>query len=161
LKTFGDILTKSVDKIKKDLLTEYVNSGRKATGDWEKYLDSKTTEKTGNVKIEILGADYTYFLENGRKPNKNQNHKKLVGFALYMTNKSDSPISRWIQAKGINESLKFAIAYDLGRKGYKGKPFVSKVINDENISKIVKEAGLDYVKEITTDIKMIFKNGNN
>ena len=146
-----------------DLKKEYNSSGRKASGDWEKQLSSEIVETKNGYSNIISGANYTYWLENGRKKNKDQSDKGLrrwaVGFGL-------SVIKDWVEDKSIittdidTNSLSISIAYKIARHGYQGKPFISKVINEKSINELKSSIGHTYISNIKSDIIKTLENGS-
>jgi len=157
--TIQDIARAWTTETEKDLVTAYIANGSRASGNWAEELESKITTNPKGINIKMLGAFYTQWIEEGRAPNKNQDHKKLVGFALWMSDKTTGSIYQWCKDKGISTAYAFPIAYDIGRFGYDAKPFIGDVINDESIAKLIKDIGLVFVNDVTSDLKSLF-NGS-
>ena len=124
------------DSIITDLKSEYSSQGRKASGNWANLLSSKITETENSTTIEIYGASYTQWMEEGREPNSNQDNVK--GFAAWASNPEDGFIYNWCQDKGISTTAAFPIALKIGKEGFDGKPLVSKVISAEKIKELMK-----------------------
>lgn len=97
--------------------------------------DSITYVVTGS-KLSILGNDYIYYLENGRRPGKRP---------------PKDVIRKWIDDKGIvprdnisKDSLAFLIARKMGQEGttiYKagGSDLVSGIFNDQFVGSLQAE----------------------
>ncbi|MDH3381653.1 MAG: hypothetical protein OEL54_03040 [Flavobacteriaceae bacterium] len=139
------------------LIKEYESVGRKASGNWANDLDYKITDNNGVVVVEFLGSHYTVEMENGRKPNAKQDSKSLRSFAGWMANKNDGLINQWCKDKNINTKFAFPIAYNLGKKGYKGLNFIDSVIERSNTEQLAKDLlGAEVIK-VQTELKRDFK----
>ena len=65
-----NIIDNWLNEVEKDLRTNFKKLGLKASGNWEKELNTYQETKGGKIIAVVEGSDYTYFLENGRKPTK-------------------------------------------------------------------------------------------
>ena len=151
-----DIITKWIEGVKADLTKSYIDSVRKASGNWKDELEGKYEVNEQGIKVQILGSSYTLYMELGRGPNKKKTHKDLVKFAFGMSNKNDGPIYRWCLNKGISPTVAFPIAYKIGRDGYKGKPFLEKGINKSSIDNLINEIGLVLLTNVKSEILKTF-----
>ena len=93
------------------LKPKFISLGMNATGRWLDSLEARAVNGNG----EIWGMDYTYWLANGRAPNKDQSIKAKVNFAVWMANGNDV-FKSWLAAKGLTE-YGVAIAYKIADKG--------------------------------------------
>jgi hypothetical protein len=158
-----EVISAWCDNIIINIEREYEAIGRRASGAFGKsmFTDIVQTEKKISVKIE--GADYIYWLENGRNKNKDQSddglRKWAVGFGL-------SVIRQWVNDKNIisedidSNSLSIAIAYKIARFGYVGKPFISKIINEKSLNELKSSIGNTYMDNIKYDILKYLEDGS-
>ena len=84
--TNEEIINNWLEDSRTDLVENYKRLGLKASGKWSESLESFTEQNGKQKTIGISGQHYTYYLENGRSPNKKQSKediKKWVGWAGY------------------------------------------------------------------------------
>ena len=130
------------------LVVEYDAQNRRASGNWEKDLESTIEVKINGYKVQILGSKYTYWMENGRNAGK---------FPPI------NAIRKWIDDKGIiaegisRNSLAFLIARKIAREGYKGKPLVSNVITDQWVDELLERVGMFYTEDLKSEVIKILK----
>lgn len=143
-----------------DLIANYNRIGLRASGRFEKEVEGIQTETKDGYNVKVLGASYTYQLENGRLPNKNQS--KLKGFAWYAS-KPTGFIYEWCQDKGIDTKFAFPIAYNIGMFGIKvPNPFnsgglVSSIFTQKRIDELIESVGIGYLESASSDIIKEFK----
>jgi hypothetical protein len=135
--------------IETDLIANYDRLGLRASGDWANSLEKFQKKEGKYLKVGILGNDYTIYLEDGRRPNKNQSDDKLkawVGWA------GSTFLKEWVDNKNIDASP-YAIAWKIAREGWtvpnknnKGG-LVSDVVNVESIRDLSREISLSIIKE--------------
>jgi hypothetical protein len=138
----------------KDLIIKYNESGRRASGEWEKSLSNEIKITASGFKVIQYGAFYTYWMEKGRNKNKNQDPKTLAGFAYWA---GTTFIKDWCVNKGIMEAYAIPIAYSIGKKGYKGRPLTSAIYTDERIKELLTSVQKTMVEELKADIIHILK----
>jgi hypothetical protein len=153
----------ALEQVKKELVNSYNSKGLRASGKWEKELES-FYQNTGNgYQLGILGASYSEQLQNGRLPNKNKSPEGLrawVGWA------GSTFLKDWVKDKGLDISP-FAVAWKIAREGVKVPNsfnkggLVSDAINDETIQRFIEIIKFDQVVSIKSDIRNILSNGNN
>jgi hypothetical protein len=154
--TAYSIAKKWANEVEQDLTKEYTSQGREASGEWSKELSNEIVTDGESVNVKIYGANYTLWMEQGRKPNKKQDKKSLRAFAGYMAS-AGGPIFEWCKSKNIATTYAFPIAYNLGVNGYEGKPLVSNVLTSERIAELVEELGLTVLDNIKSDVISMFK----
>lgn len=98
-----------------DLGKNYNRLGLKASGQWQKDLESKTEVSDGKINVKIFGSQYTGALTKGRSPNKKQDKDSIRAFVGWAGN---TWLKDWVTRKGINASP-FAIAYKIATEGVK------------------------------------------
>lgn len=141
-----------------DLKQNYIDLGLKASGDWEKELEQKTTVTSSNVNVKIVGAFYTEYLVNGRSPNKNQDDDSIRAFAGWA---GSTWLNDWVVQEGIDASP-FAIAYKIARQGVTvpnaNNPgtLLSDVLTENRIKFLVKEVGGVITGKLKSDIRKLF-----
>ncbi len=140
-----------------NLIQQYDAAGRRASGNWEKELESRVEETDNGYKIQILGSDYTYCMEKGRKPNKAQDWNSIKAFAGWMSNSNNGPIYQWCKDKGILTAYAFPIAVKIAREGYKGQPLTNKVFTKDWAETLGEKAGLFFTAQLKEDIINQFK----
>jgi len=144
-----------VDGIIEELQKEYVQQGRKASGNWGRELESKIVENAASINIKILAPEYTGAFEFGRS--KSSGGVKGQG-------KLKDIIEKWIENKNISysgitkKSLAFVIARKIHREGikvpndYNKGGLVTSVITDKKIAELGKSLQGMYVASIKSDL---------
>lgn len=144
-----EIIDKWLQGVKADLIKEYNSLGLRASGNWEKSLETFSTDN----RAIIYGAKYTYQMENGRKPGK------------YPPRQA---IEDWIDAKGLRytikkSSLAFLIQRKIAQEGikvpnkYNRGGVVSSVVTMDRINSLISELQLVNVLQVSSDIIDIIK----
>lgn len=146
-----------VDGRKRALVNNYRRLGFKASGQWEKDLESQTKFEFSKINIRFLGSAYTQQLTEGRGPNRDQSPEGLRAFVGWAGN---TWLKDWVNRRGINASP-FAIAWKIGREGIEvpnqNNPgtLVSDVLNINEVNKLVLGLGDAVIIGLKTDIKKI------
>jgi len=137
-----------MDEVKIDLIKNYDKKGFRASGDFEHKLESVVTE----TKATLYGAKQSYWMENGRKGNKDQTPEGLLKFARWG---AATFIKQWIKDKGIVGKSAFGIAYAIGKKGYSvsDRPnVISEVLNENKINELRNRIQIYFIDQIKSDI---------
>jgi len=150
------ILNNWLIEVKKDLIDNYHRLGLKASGAWEKSLEEYAEISLTRIRAGIMGADYSYYLENGRGPSR----KKGTG-----SGKSLKEIIReWIDIKGITpdkiskDSLAFLIARKIHKYGIKvpnkhnAGGLISDIITKERVKELNEQLILFYIDSFKSEI---------
>lgn len=119
------------------LKPKFIELGMNASGKWLNSLEPRVLNGVG----EIWGMDYTYWLNNGRGPNKDQSPEKLKAWAYWY---GINVIKPWATAKGLVLDSPIGVAYSIAKKGTKNRPdrddfmdvLQSKEVSDYIYSKI-------------------------
>ena len=140
------------------IIKQYDSIGLRASGNLAKSLAYAIKDTDTGFNVQITGADYIYYLVNGRKPTR--------------TKKRGSPtlqeiILDWIEVKGIVpreenmtiESLSWAISTKIHKDGIKvpnefNNGTLLDVINTKALAEQVKPA---YIERIRSDIMKGFE----
>jgi hypothetical protein len=138
----------------KALIRNYRRLGLRASGRWEKELETKQTNQGAKYTAAIEGMNYTQWIENGRGPNSDQSEEGLrswVGWA------GSTFLAKWVQEKGINANP-FAVAWKIAREGWtvpnkhnKGG-LVSDVVTKDRIQKLLDNFQDSYVYDLRSTI---------
>ena len=157
--TLRDQIENFLNGIKSDLVSNYDKLGLRASGNWEKELETQIEETSTGYHAKILGSDYTWYLENGRKPNANQSPDSLrawVGWA------GSTFLKDWVERKGIPANP-FAVAYKIAREGVKVPNrfnqggIVSDVITQDRIDSFNENFNILLIENIKSDLLKTFK----
>lgn len=147
-----DILYDELDTLKRDLIAKYKELNMRASGQWENALRVEVAPiNGGGLRGIISGADYTYYMQHGRKAGKMP---------------PIQAIEQWILARGIRpiqekmntNALAWAIAKKIARDGTKrmqagGTPaFIDAIITPERVQQIIEKVGYNYVATFTSEI---------
>jgi hypothetical protein len=146
-------LDKVVQEGKKRLIAGYDRTGRRASGEFEKELSGEATERIGGFTITFKSAPHAYWMDKGRKPNKNQDPeaiRKWVGWY------GSTVMRDWVNRKGVNANP-YAVAHKVATKGYEAKPFIDEAINKDWAGEQLQGfAGL-YLSIVKNDVVKLFK----
>ena len=144
-----DILKDWTNKTEASILKNYHGMGFKASGNFEKDIESKITRNGEKYNIQILGSYYTYWMENSRKPGKFPPKNVIL---------------QWIDAKGIvpNGISKNSLAYLIGRKiaenGTVHRPgVITTAVTDDAVSELFENIKKATLSDLKADYKLMFK----
>lgn len=146
----NNLYKKIADDTRKRLVDSYEKSGRKASGTWEKELESLYEDLGDTVVFKVIGMRYTgALLSPGRRANKKKSRGEVL--KLY-------PIAKqWAEDKGININP-FAVAYKWVYKGisvpnaYNDGQFIDNVINASWVDETARKVGFGIVEDFKSDI---------
>jgi hypothetical protein len=131
------------------LIQQYDADKRRASGKFERDLEYKTEETGKGYTVQILGSNYTYWMERGR--NASAKFPPI------------SAIKQWIEDKGIiaedisQNSLAFLIARKIKNEGYKGKPTVASVLTYEWIEELLRAVGVLFTGDLKSEVIQILE----
>lgn len=154
-------ITDVLEKGKNDLIKSYSSKGLRASGKFERSLETFFKEKDNGFSFGILGANYADIMQNGRMPNKNKDSlKKFVGWA------GSTFLADWVKDKGLSISP-FAVAWKIAREGIKVPNrfnpggVISDVINDSFVEEFRQIIKFHQIESVKSDVRNILTNGNN
>jgi hypothetical protein len=137
-----------ITPLRADMVDSYISKGLKASGKYERDLEFRSVVSNSKVNITILGSDHTYYMENGRGPNKDQSPESIrawVGWA------GSTFLKKWVADKGLTTLSPYAVAWKIARKGIEvpntNNPggVVTDVLNKEKIAELIETVGAAYV----------------
>ncbi len=153
MSSYQQIVDLWTDEVRRDLIKGYEETRRRASGNWADELEEKKDVTPFKIKVTFLAPKYTEQLEDGRGPNKNQDPKAIRGFVGFA---GSTFLDEWVKNKGVSANP-FAVAYKIAREGYEGRPFVSKVFNQERVNELINKLGTAIATNIRSDIVKQFK----
>ena len=152
----GQILNTWAEKRRTELIEKLHSMGKGKSGNFEKNTNVRNPSE---YVTQIWVPDYTYYLVNGRLPNKNQTPeglKKWVGWA------GNTFLKKWVEENGINISP-FAVAYKIARVGWQipnahnDGTLVSSVFTQSKIDDLKTEIGQNYIMDLKSEIIRIWQ----
>jgi hypothetical protein len=152
-----DTIEKWVNKTRMDLIANYRRLGLRASGRWERDLESKVKERSTGWRITFLGSKYSQYMISGRRKNIRQDDASIRAFVGWA---GSTFLAQWVKQKGLRISP-FAVAYKIAREGIKVPnrfnqgTLLPDVFTDERISDLLGEIMGVMVNEIRTDIKTL------
>ena len=146
--TIADALQLWLDDSKLKIVANYNRDNMRASGSFERSLSTDVKVSQGRVVGTMVGANHSYFVDNGRNKGKRP---------------PISAILQWIDDKRIvpkdisKPSLAFLIARKIGNEGWKPKNsfpngVISSVINQTEINKLLAEIGKVAVTNTRSEI---------
>lgn len=151
--TIKETIQKFLDsKLKIDLIESYEKNNRKASGTWGRTLTEYITESENKINFGIKGEYYTYWMQNGRNPNKDQSPEGLLKFARWA---GSTFIKQWIIDKGISANP-FAVAYSIAKNGYEPRPLLN-FINEQYFEELTKQLVNYNIEKLQSDILKTYK----
>lgn len=140
------------------LKNDYNAKGFRASGNYEDKLKGEYTVTDSKIVVKIIGANYSEFLENGRRKTEK------TGTGLLKEHILD-----WIERKGIKqkepkmklETLAFLITRKIHREGYQIAPerknVISNTINKDSVKELIDSLKINYAYTVASDIRKLFK----
>lgn len=101
------------DWLPDELRAELLAQQHSATGD---SLKSITCERVADGYI-VYGKSYLYWIQYGRKPNKEQGSSGQKTSAMF------DAIKQWVKVKGIEEAAVWPIFFKIKKEGYPLQPY--------------------------------------
>lgn len=128
------ILTDTGQSFIKDIQRNLDSTGTTATGKTKRSLRQEITKDGNKIILTIYGREFFFTVETGRKatPDKKPSSGMIAN------------IRQWVQARGMNQSMVWAIAMSIQKKGtllhQRGgrEDIVSNVLDQSKLSSIAK-----------------------
>lgn len=138
----SELIESEFEQTSKDLVRQYNSLGLRASGAYERSLESRVTEQGENINAVIMGAEHARFMEEGRGPNKRQD-RGMIAF-IYVK------LLEWMKVKGVSDINPWMAARKIVREGIK-------VPNKHNrggvISGVINEQWLDDLNDKILDLQ--------
>ena len=157
MSSVSDLINAELTKTVGNLITQQRQLGLKASGSYERSLETYLEEKGINIRAGILGAEHALYMEGGRGPNKRQD-RGMIAFVYvklleWMKVKGISDINPWMAARKIvMEGIKVPNRYNAGG-------VISGVINEQWIddlqAKILNVQNETYMDAVLSDLKSV------
>lgn len=138
-----------VQQIRNNLASSGTNASNKTSESVEYEIDSEGQYK---YRIQILGRPYFMTVETGRKPTPDKKPSREM----------IENISEWLRARGKEQSLTWAIAMGINKKGTKlwqdggRKDIVSNAISDTALDKLAQRLLDDFGDQFALEAVNIF-----
>ena len=155
--TVAELINLEMEATKRQLIIQQNQLGLKASGTYERSLETYLEEKGINIRAGILGAEHALYMEGGRGPNKRQDRGMIafiyVKLLEWMKVKGISDINPWMAAmKIVMEGIKVPNRYNAGG-------VISGVINEQWIddlqAKILNVQNETYMDAVLSDLKSV------
>lgn len=149
MRTILQIVTDEMNLAKENIAKSYRDKGLKASGKFENSLEIITTQQGNNIKSTLMGAFHSYFMENGRRPNREQTAKQARSLGKIL--------EQWVKDKGISVNP-YAAAWKIVREGIKvpnnHNPgnVISSVVNQQWIDNIERQIRESTILSIKSDM---------
>lgn len=138
----SELIEAEFDQTQKDLVAQYRALGLRASGAYERSLESRVTEQGENINAVIKGAEHVRFMEEGRGPNKRQD-RGMIAF-IYVK------LLEWMKVKGVADINPWMAARKIVREGIK---VPNKYNKGGVISGVINEKWLDDLNEKIFDLQ--------
>jgi len=154
MKTLIDVVTDEMNSTKELIAKSYNDKGLKASGEFERSLEVVIEQKSDMIKARILGAYHSYFMENGRRSNREQTAQQARGLGKIL--------EQWVKDKGISVNP-YAAAWKIVREGIKvpnqHNPggVISDVANESWLEQIDRKIRENIIIQIQSDILKIWQ----
>jgi hypothetical protein len=153
----SELIESEFDQTTMDLVKQHRDLGLRASGAYERSLESRVTEQGENIHAVIMGAEHVIYMEEGRRPNKRQD-RGMIAF-IYIK------LLDWMKVKGVTDINPWMAARKIVREGikvpnkYNKGGVISGVINekwmDELNDKIFAIQNESFMDTITSDLQSI------
>lgn len=173
---FGKQLAEDLDK---SLNAALKKGGSKNVQEAKLHFDENITTSQDGIVLQILASDlYWDWVDKGRKPGRMPPSDKL-GRKWQNTQKIDPrKVLLEIEAKykskikrktnlsskirprkklsfdAAAKQLSFIIARSIGKKGYKARPYLSKILNDGRVEKLQEALSIVMGREINLELRL-------
>lgn len=159
---FGDALA---NDLKSSLELALHDGGSRNVQESSVTFQPKYTVTNDSVSVQIVTEqEHWFYIENGRKPGKMPPPNKL-GKEWQSSQKIDprkviaeiqiktgKKPSKKLSFDKATKQLSFLIARSIGKKGFKPRPFIDRVLKDGRIDKLTKDISQVLKKDITIQL---------
>lgn len=151
----ADTLNEWMEERKQQLITNYIQLGLRASGNWPNTLQSIVNELPFETRLKMKAAGYSQQMIQGRGQNKDQSKESIkawVGWA------GSTFLDQWVKYKNLNMSP-FAVAYSIAKKGivvpnrFNTGELMKGVITQSNLERLLRILGGETIRNLRDDIK--------
>lgn len=152
--TAPQIVTAYMEQTRQDLIKSYQEKGLKASGRYAKGLTYEVADDGKTIKAFMLSEHHVWYMEQGRKPNKQQTAKQARSLGHIL--------EQWVKDKGISVNP-YAAAWKIVREGiqvpnrYNPGDVVEDVVTNEWFDGLVKELSDHFIFVVTTEVERLFR----
>ena len=153
----SELVALEMESTKLQLIAQHKTLGLKASGAYERSLETYLSENGDNINTGIKGAQHALYMEGGRGPNKRQD-RGMIAF-VYVK------LLEWMKVKGISDINPWMAARKIVMQGIKvpnkhnAGGVISGVINeqwlDDISEKILNVQNESYMDSVLSDLKSI------
>lgn len=150
----ADIVETYFNKTIKDLIKNYDDLGLRASGRYANQLKVIITKSGTKINAKITGPVESYFMEQGRGPNKDTSHQAVKNLGWHL--------QEWVKDKGIDVNP-YAAAHKIVNEGitvpnqHNRGGVISDIINDNWFKDLNELLRFDVVQNIKSDVLKQFK----
>lgn len=137
-----------------DLVRSHTEKGLKASGKYERGLTYKVEDDGKRITAVIESEGHVWFMEKGRKPNKQQTAKQARSLGKIL--------EQWVRDKGIDVNP-YAAAWKIVREGIdvpnKNNPgkVVEDVVTNEWYDELVEQLRQHFIFVTVTEVERLFR----
>ena len=150
----SQIVTAYMEQTRQDLIKSYQEKGLKASGRYAKGLTFEVSDDGKTIKAFMESEHHVWFMEEGRKPNKQQTAKQARSLGHIL--------EQWVKDKGIDVNP-YAAAWKIVREGiqvpnrYNPGDVVEDVVTNEWFDGLVAQLADHFIFAVTTEVERLFR----
>ncbi len=162
--TTQEIARQWIEDAQQRIVKQYNDLHLDASRNFEEKIENRVVPDAFGLSMAVIGVDYSYYMKNGRGPNKDQSKeglRKWVGW--YGAN----VLEQWVIDKGLSISP-FAVAYKIAKKGilvpnkYNSGALLATAATDEELISLGRSiADIKSIEIRRGVINTLKNNGNN
>lgn len=152
--TAAAIVNSYMEQTRQDLIKSYQEKGLKASGRYAKGLTFEVSDDGKTIKAFMESEHHVWFMEEGRKPNKQQTAKQARSLGHIL--------EQWVKDKGIDVNP-YAAAWKIVREGiqvpnrYNPGDVVEDVVTNEWFDGLVAQLADHFIFAVTTEVERLFR----
>lgn len=152
--TAPQIVSAYMEQTRQDLIKSYQEKGLKASGRYAKGLTYEVADDGKTIKAFMLSEHHVWYMEQGRKPNKQQTAKQARSLGHIL--------EQWVKDKGISVNP-YAAAWKIVREGiqvpnrYNPGDVVEDVVTNEWFDGLVSQLADHFIRVTVTEVERLFR----
>jgi len=152
--TAPQIVSAYMEQTRQDLIKSYQEKGLKASGRYAKGLTYEVADDGKTIKAFMLSEHHVWYMEQGRKPNKQQTAKQARSLGHIL--------EQWVKDKGIDVNP-YAAAWKIVREGiqvpnrYNPGDVVEDVVTNEWFDALVEQLADHFIRVTVTEVERLFR----